>query len=336
MPLLEFNDKGIYCPKGKFYIDPWQKVEYAVITHAHSDHARWGNSHYLAHNQSEAIMRLRLGKDISFQGLAYNQPIWINGVKLSLHPAGHIVGSAQIRLESEGEIWVVSGDYKLENDGLSTPFEPVVCDCFITESTFGLPVYKWQSQSQVFETMNHWWQNNANQGFNSLVFAYVLGKSQRIMFNLDPCIGPMVVHSGVAAVNDCLSVRLPEAQLAVNWPKGQTGAFILAPPSAVDSPWLKRFEPYRSAVASGWMALRGMRRRRSVEAGFVLSDHADWQGLLQAIEATQASKVFVTHGYSSVLAKYLSEQKGIQAAVVSTQFETETEETVIHLDSQNV
>ncbi len=334
MPILEFTEKGIYCPKGKFYIDPWQKVDYALITHAHSDHARWGNSHYLAHNQSEGIMRLRLGQDISFQGLDYGESLFVNGVKVSLHPAGHIIGSAQIRVEANGEVWVVSGDYKIENDGLSVPFEPVRCHTFITESTFGLPVYRWTDQTSIFGKINSWWRNNALKGYNSVVFAYVLGKSQRLLHNVDKSIGPLVVHSGVAAVNTALAVKMPDTQLATSWVKGQTGAFIIAPPSAIDSPWLKRFEPYKSAIASGWMAIRGVRRRRTVETGFVLSDHADWEGLLQAIEATEAKQVFVTHGYSSVLARYLSEEKHVKASVVRTEFSVEPEEEITSLDSQ--
>ncbi len=325
MEVLEFTDKGIFCPQGNFYIDPWQKVDYAVITHAHSDHARWGSRYYLAHERSAGILKLRLGQDISLQCLGYNQPLEINGVKVSLHPAGHIIGSAQVRVESRGEVWVVSGDYKTQSDGLSEPFEPVQCHVFITESTFGLPVYRWRPQQEVFDSINSWWAKNAAEGYNSIIYAYVLGKSQRLMSGVNPAIGPIVVHSGILATNAALGIKLPEAHSATSWPKGQTGALVIAPTSAQDSPWLRRFEPYRTAAASGWMAIRGNRRRGALDTGFVLSDHADWLGLLSSIEATGAHRVFVTHGYSQTLARYLTE-KGIEARLVQTQFEVEASE----------
>lgn len=328
--LLTFTDKGIFCKQGNFYIDPWRKVDFAVITHAHSDHARWGSKHYLAHHLSAPILKLRLGHDISLETLPYGQTIERNGVKISLHPAGHIVGSAQVRVEYKGEIWVVSGDYKLENDGLSTPFEPVRCHHFISECTFGLPVYRWRPQQSVFNEMNQWWQQNREQGKTSVVFAYSLGKAQRVLQGIDTTIGPIYVHGAVYNVNQAIEsngIQLnkyhkAEAGLSKDQLKG---ALVIAPGSAMGSPWLKKFGPIATASASGWMQVRGHKRRSALDTGFVLSDHADWPGLNQAIAATEAEKVWMTHGYTAVFSRWLNEQ-GIDSQEVVTQYGAENEE----------
>src|SRR5688572_4496949 len=195
-PLLEFNDKGIFCSAGNFYIDPWQPVKYAVITHAHSDHAKWGHEHYLAHTLSREVLKYRLG-EINLETMNYGKKTIINGVQVSFHPAGHIIGSSQIRVEYKGEVWVASGDYKLQEDGLSTPFEPVACDVFITESTFGLPCFQWAPSQVVFNEMNQWWMNNRSQGITSILLGYALGKSQRILKGLNASIGPIFAHGSV-------------------------------------------------------------------------------------------------------------------------------------------
>jgi putative mRNA 3-end processing factor len=320
--LLTFTDKGIYCSAGNFYIDPWKGVDYAVITHGHSDHARWGSRHYLAHQDSEPILRQRLGADISLQTLPYHEDIHINGVKITLYPAGHIIGSAQVRVEYKGEVWVASGDYKVEDDGISGAFEPVVCDTFITESTFGLPIYRWKKQADIFKDINDWWQKNQDAGKTSILFGYSLGKAQRILQYLNKDIGNIYAHTAVynaqiALHNHGLPVY-PVRQWTYDTPK-DTRALIIAPPSAAHSPWLKRFEPYATGVCSGWMQVRGLQRRGHSDAGFALSDHADWPGLLSAIKATGAAKVFVTHGYQAIFSRYLNEI-GIEAEEVITEY----------------
>lgn len=203
-PLLEFNQYEIYCQQGDFYIDPWLPVDYAVITHAHSDHARSGSKHYLSHHLSKEILKYRLGADISIQTIAYAESIIINGVEITLFPAGHIIGSAQIRVSFKGEIWVVSGDYKTENDGISTPFEPVICHSFISECTFGMPVYKWKPQSDIFSDINHWWKLNKSENKTSVLVAYSLGKAQRIMQNLEKNIGKVYTHGTIQNTNEAL------------------------------------------------------------------------------------------------------------------------------------
>ncbi|MEM6263534.1 MAG: ligase-associated DNA damage response exonuclease [Bacteroidota bacterium] len=339
MSLLSFTNRGIYCEAGNFYIDPWRPVDRAVITHAHSDHSRWGMKHYLAHNDSLPIMRQRLGQDISVEGIEFGKSIQINGVNVSFHPAGHIIGSAQIRVEHKGEIWVASGDYKIEDDGISPAFEPVPCHAFITESTFGLPVYRWKPQAVVMEEINHWWAENAANDKASVLIAYALGKAQRIICNVDGSIGPIYTHGAVENVNELLRAtgqKIPETIRVAGGMKKKEfrKALIIAPSSAMGSPWLRKFQPFSLAMASGWMNVRGARRRRAADRGFILSDHADWYGLNEAIEATGATRVHVTHGYSTLYARWLK-SKGIDAYVEETQYENEGGEGDTPEDSTN-
>ncbi|SMD43246.1 putative mRNA 3-end processing factor [Aquiflexum balticum DSM 16537] len=328
MNLLELTPSGLYCPQADIFIDPWRPVEKAIITHAHADHSRYGMKHYLAHHHSAEVMKLRLGQDISLETLDYNEPILINGVKISLHPAGHIPGSSQIRLELKGKTVVVSGDYKVEDDGLSAPFEAVKCQEFVSECTFGLPIYKWQAQKEIFDSLNNWWRSNAEKGLNSVVFAYSLGKAQRIINHLDYSIGEVFAHGAIWNTNQALMasgvkvIDIPKVTQEV--PKSRfKGALIIAPPSAMGSPWMKKFSPYRTGICSGWMNIRGARRRRAADAGFVLSDHADWEGLISAIKATDAEKVYLTHGSTAVFGRYLEEVEKIQAVELETLFEGE-------------
>lgn len=300
----------------------------AVITHAHSDHSRWGMNHYLAHHHSAEVMKLRLGSEISLETVDYGQTLEINGVKISLHPAGHIPGSAQVRMEYKGQVAVVSGDYKVENDGLSAPFEPVKCHEFVSECTFGLPIYKWETQAEIFNQVNSWWRQNAADGRNSVLFAYSLGKAQRILQNLDQSVGEVFVHGAVWNTNQALisnGIDLWDVPRVTQEMSKSTfkGALIIAPPSAMGTPWMKRFGPYRTGICSGWMSVRGTRRRRAADRGFVLSDHADWEGLIQAIQATEAEQVYLTHGSTAAFGKYLQEEKGINAVELQTLFGVE-------------
>lgn len=329
MGLISFTDKGLYCAAGDFYIDPWKPVEKAIITHAHSDHARVGSDSYLAHNDSQFLLRARLGADINLQTIPYNQELKINDVTVSLFPAGHIIGSAQIKVEHKGEVWVVSGDYKVEDDGISTPFEPVRCHTFITESTFGLPIYQWDDQATIMADIYQWVLQNQELGRSSVLSAYSLGKAQRLVRGLTQYELPFFMHGAVYNMHETVRkfMDLPEATyLNADVPKEEARkGIIIIPPSAVGTPWLKRWAPLSLGVCSGWMQTRGAQRRRNADAGFVLSDHADWPGLLQAIDATGAECVYATHGFSSTLARYLREEKGIKADVVKTQFGEEEE-----------
>lgn len=327
--LLHFTKKGIYCPQADVYIDPWSSVDKAIITHAHSDHARPGSNYYLAHKKSVPILKHRLGKDINVNGIEYNESIEINGVKISLHPAGHIPGSAQIRLEYKGEVAVVSGDYKLEDDCLTEAFEPVKCNTFVSESTFGLPVYNWKKQSEIFDDINNWWRQNKENGKASVICGYSLGKAQRILFNVDKSIGRIFGHGAVTIINEAMNneqLNLPviEKADASFTKKDFEGSLIIAPPSVIGNPWLRKFEPYSLGYASGWMNIRGAKRRQGIDIGFALSDHADWNELNKAVKETDAEKIYVTHGYTAVFVKWLCEQ-GYDAEELSTMFTGETE-----------
>ena len=327
--LVILRPQGMYCPPGDFYIDPWRAVERAVITHAHGDHARGGHRHYLAAAPSAHVLRARLGANIALQTLAYGEAISIKGVRVSLHPAGHVLGSAQVRIEHGGAVWVASGDYKAApdfaaEDATCAPFEPVRCDTFISESTFGLPVYRWRAQADIAADINAWWAANAAAGRASVLLAYSFGKAQRILAMVDPSIGPIVCHGATEALNAAYrasGVALPATRLAsaADGPADFKRALVLAPPSTQGSAWLKRFGDYSDGFASGWMQLRGARRRHAVDRGFVLSDHADWPGLMRAIEASGAARVIVTHGQVPVMVRALSE-RGLTAQAFETEF----------------
>ncbi len=308
--LCTYTEKGIYCEQGDFFIDPHKPVDRAVITHAHADHARKGHKFYLAQSQNKEILKLRLGKKINLQLQDYNDPIVMNGVKVSFHNAAHIWGSAQVRLEYQGEVWVVSGDYKRENDGFSGDFEPVRCHTFVTESTFGLPVFQWKPQLEVIKEINEWWRKNASEGKTSVITAYALGKAQRLIHSIDHKIGKVYVHPNIHLTNKalradravlpvttCLTWEIPKASYA--------GSLILT--SSLHAGWLDRFEPYEIAEVSGWSQVRCSVRDRPSQ-GFVLSDHADWNGLNQTIQDSHAERVLVTHGYTEHYSKWLNSQ----------------------------
>ena len=271
-----------------------------------------------------------MGGEAAIQTLAYGEPLTLDGVRVSLHPAGHILGSAQVRIEGHGETWVFSGDYKLEPDPTCAPFEPVPCETFVTESTFGLPIYCWPPAVEVFADIQAWWTANQQAGKASVLFAYSLGKAQRALAGLDPALGPIYTHGAVESFNRLyreagialpLTTHAGDAPASTDWSR----ALILAPPSANGSPWLRRFRPFSAGLASGWMRIRGARRRRSLDRGFVLSDHADWGGLLSAIRSSGAGRVWVTHGYRAPMVEWLKQQ-GYEAQAIEARFEAEQDE----------
>jgi putative mRNA 3-end processing factor len=328
--LLIATDKGLYSPQGDFHIDPWGPVDCALITHAHSDHARPGCGRYVAVRDGLPVLRARLGPDAPIDPVEYGETLRINGLSVSFHPAGHILGSAQIRIEHQGDVWVFSGDYKVAPDATCAPFEPLRCSTFITESTFGLPIFRWQPQESIFAEVNDWWRSNAADGRASLVYVYALGKAQRLLSGLDPSIGPVAAHGAVQRMTEAYresGVVLPETRPVAETSRRHdwSTALILAPPSARGTPWLKRFGDFASGYASGWMQVRGMRRRRTIDRGFVLSDHADWPGLIDSIRSTGAERVLVTHGSIGPMVRWLREN-GWEAAGLATLFEGEPEE----------
>jgi putative mRNA 3-end processing factor len=326
--LLTLTARGLYCEAGAFYIDPWDGVERALITHAHGDHARWGSRSYLAARPGESVLRARLAPDANVSTVDYGERVTLNGVQVSFHPAGHVLGSSQIRVEHRGEVWVVSGDYKCDPDPTCAPFELVRCHTFVTESTFGLPIYRWCAQDEVFAQIVEWWRANAAAGRASVIFAYALGKAQRLLAGLRGAgVGPVYTHGAVERLNALYrdaGISIGETAHASSQPKGTKfdSALIVAPPSAAGSTWMRRFGEYSTAFASGWMQIRGTRRSRALDRGFVLSDHVDWPGLLSTIDATGAERVWVTHGFREPVVRWLVE-KGVDATAIASRWEGE-------------
>ena len=324
--LLAHTSKGIYCEQADVYIDPWRAVDKAFITHAHSDHARPGSGQYISSSISAPLIQHRLQTN-KVTGIPFGEDIMVNGVKFTFYTAGHIIGSAQIRVEYKGEVWVVSGDYKTENDLFSGQFEPIKCNSFISECTFGLPVFNWRNQDEVFSEINTWWLQNKSNKKVSLISAYSLGKAQRVLSGLDEKIGKVYCHIAVENINKVLrdaGIPILTCQTLTDdiSKKELEGTLIVAPPAFLNSNWLRKQKNVSVASASGWMNLRGTRRRIAVDKGFVLSDHADWSGLLDAIEGTGAEHVYVTHGYTHIFSRYLS-SIGYDAHILETEYEGE-------------
>lgn len=322
-PLLITTEAGFYCPPGDFYIDPWRPVSRAVVTHAHADHYAWGCQRYLVAQPGREIFRARLGEAATIKTLPYGAALDHNGVRISFHPAGHILGSAQVRVEYGGEVWVVSGDYKTQADPTCQLFDIVPCHTFISEATFGLPIYRWPPAATVFAQINQWWRQNASAGRASVLFCYALGKAQRVMAGIDSSIGPILTHGAVERLNQAYrrsDISLPPTSYALSAKRTDyPGALIIAPTSVRGTPWLNRFGDFSTGYVSGWMRIRGARRQRAVDRGFVLSDHVDWPALLQTIHATGAERIGVTHGYVPVVVRYLREQ-GLNAYAVETRY----------------
>lgn len=327
--LVQLRPEGLYCPAGRFYIDPWRPVETAVLTHGHGDHARVGMGRYHTSAAGLPILQWRLGEQ-EYHVHEYGEVFTLGGTRVSLHPAGHVLGSAQVRIEAGGEVWVVSGDYKRQADPTCAPFEVVRCDTFITEATFGLPIYRWPSTREVAHDIAQWREHCAARGETAILYCYALGKAQRVLAELQPFVDrPVLLHGAIAAgvdvyrgagiaLADTLPVIDPEGK-AVRKTTDFAGELVIAPPSAAGSAWLRRFRHAQHGFASGWMRLRGNRRRRNMDRGFVVSDHADWPGLLQTIRETGARRVIATHGDTEALVRVLNES-GVAAETLRTQY----------------
>lgn len=323
MELIRATAKGLYCELGGFYIDPWQKVQTAVITHAHADHARWGHKEYYCSARGIELLKMRIETDSPMYAKAWSEKFKLGSVWVSFHPAGHILGSSQVRIEYKDQVWVASGDYKRSEDPSCDPFEVVPCDTFISEATFALPIYKWDHGSITTEKIFNWWQQDLERP--TLLFCYSLGKAQRVLAELTRFTDKTVYLHG-AAEEITRIYRESGIKMVPTLPvsaqeKGYNfhGDLIIAPPSAHRSVWMKKFKEPQTAFASGWMQVRGTRRRKGYERGFVLSDHADWNELNQTILETGAKTVYLTHGRTDVLAKYL-EDKNIQVRLFHTEY----------------
>jgi putative mRNA 3-end processing factor len=319
---------GLYCEDGAFYIDPWGAVPRAVITHAHGDHARAGSAAYLCAAPSAALLRRRFGPDAIVEGLPYDRPLALGATTVSFHPAGHILGSAQVRIEGPGGVWVVSGDYKRAPDPTCAGFEPVRCDTFVTESTFGLPIYRWDETGVVMRELLSWWDGNRERGLTSILFCYTIGKAQRLLAELARVTDNTVLVHGMMVpmieVYRAAGVPTLPSETLVDRPRGRSlaGELVLAPLSARGTAWMRRLGDFSDALVSGLMRVRGVRRQRAYDRGFVLSDHADWPALLATIAQTGAGRVIATHGHAESLSRYLREQ-GLDSSVMRTAWEGE-------------
>jgi putative mRNA 3-end processing factor len=328
MEILSLTNKGLYCALGDFYIDPWKEVETAIITHGHGDHAHMGMGQYIAVNESEHILNKRL-PNTKLTTYSYGEVFKMGDVAVSFHPAGHILGSSQVRIQYQDEVWVFTGDFKRDLDLTCKPFEVVPCDIFISEATFSLPVYRWPDFRLEMKEIYHWWMKNKEEGFNSFLCCYALGKAQRIIAGLRELTDePIWVHGTIDELNQSY------AKSGQSWPdvkkvpleskEKYKGAMILCPPSALGSSWGKRLSPKKIAFASGWMRLRGNRRRKGYERGFVISDHADWPSLIQTVKDTGCKKVYFTHGNTDAIVRYLNEQ-GLSAYDLKLPYDTDGE-----------
>ncbi len=332
MLILTSSADGLFCPPGGFHIDPWGAAATAVITHVHGDHLIAGSARYVCAAPSVPFARKRLGPDVVVEGVPYGQRFRLGEVEVSFHPAGHVLGSAQVRMEAGGQVWVVSGDYKRAPDPTCAPFEVVPCDVFVTEATFALPLYRWHEPRAVVAGILAWWDANRAAGVASVLFAYAMGKAPRILAELAALTDPdrmVMVHGAVGALVDLYreaGVRMLATALVSETARGRSfaGELVVAPPAAGGSTWMRRFGPHETAFASGWMRVRGTRRRKGFDRGFALSDHADWPALLRTIDQTGARRVLVTHGYADELARFLRE-KGVEAAALATRFQGEAD-----------
>jgi putative mRNA 3-end processing factor len=329
--MIRETASGLFCEPGGFHIDPWEPVARALITHAHGDHARPGSGAYLCAAPGKPLLTRRM-PGAAIESLPYGERIRIGDATVSFHPAGHILGSAQIRVEHDGRVWVVSGDYKRQADPTCAAFEVVRCDTLVTEATFGLPIYTWDPSSSVVDDILQWWRDNRADGRPSVLFCYALGKAQRILAELyDRADGAIHLHGATASMTQVYrdaGIRLAPAERIAEDMRGKALAqsLVLAPLSARGTRWMRRLPDASVAFASGLMRVRGVRRQRAFDRGFVLSDHADWASLLGTIAETGASRVLVTHGWSDALARYLTEERGLETGTIKTAYEGEAGE----------
>lgn len=331
--MLQETAAGLFCPAGNFYIDPWQPVERALLTHAHGDHARPGSAAYLCTPDTVPLLRRRFGPEAPLESMPYGETRTIGDVRVSFHPAGHVLGSAQVRIQGTAGIWVVGGDYKRAADPTCAPFEPVPCDTFITESTFGLPIYRWDDTGTIVADIMAWWEGNRQDAKASVIFCYALGKAQRLLAELARVSdAPVFVHGMMLGMMEAYreaGVALPDVQPVIERAAGRknqhrslAGQLVLAPLSARGTPWMRRLGAHSDAFASGLMRVRGVRRQRAYDKGFVISDHADWPALLATIAETGASRVLATHGHAEALARHLT-SLGLESGIIRTAWEGE-------------
>ena len=314
--MLRLTDRGLYCEAADLYVDPWQPVDRAVITHAHGDHARWGSKRYLASREGGRVLRTRLGEEASIELVEFGESRTIDGVSITLVPAGHILGSAQVLLEHKGQRIVVSGDYKRLDDRTAQHFELVKCDLLVTEATFGLPVFQHPRPADEIARLLR--SVAAFPERAHVIGCYALGKAQRVISLLRQSgyDAPIYLHGAMIRLCELYverGIALGELRPSLDVPKAElAGQIVIAPPSAIKDRWSRRLPDPVLAVASGWMSVKQRARQSGVELPLVISDHADWNELRQTITETGAETIWVTHGREDALV-YWSQQQGLVA-----------------------
>lgn len=344
-PIMNVDACGLYCPAGDFYVDPERGVACAIITHPHSDHARRGSDVYICTHATVDLLKLRLGAKISVRSYDYGEVFELGKARVSFHPAGHMLGSAQVRIEAQGQVWVVTGDYKRESDPSCEPFEVVPCDTLVTEATFGTPAFVWKRTQPIGDEIIAWWHANRAAGITSLLLGYSLGKSQRLLAEIGLALGRKEltdavwihpsIHEGTEIYRRLGRTLAPTRTINDNDLASipSRGSLILAPPSAKQSEWMSNLAPVEAAFASGWMQQSGGGYRSEVAKGFVVSDHADWPALLQTIAESGARQVYTfQRGRRGALVRHLKSQ-GIRADFVEV-LRTESRLTKNGLASQ--
>ena len=314
--LIKFKDGNLYCELADIWIDPSKPVKRALITHAHFDHFTFGCEEYLSTKETAVLIKKRVGDNVNIKPFGYGEEFKINGINISFHPSGHILGSSQIRFIFAGEKWLITGDYKLQKDETCKKYEIVKTDYLISECTFGLPIFKWDQTKNIAINISKWINNSPDK--TSLLFCYSLGKAQRLLneINKTNFEGNIYTHASIHKMNDCyrqLGICIKDTIKIENKKKidDLKGNLILLPPSLSKGSYLKNFKNIQTAFASGWMSIRALRNRSGYDKGFAISDHADWEGILEVVKKSEAKNVFFHHGDSEALSKYLSEKESI-------------------------
>ena len=313
--LISQKSQGLYCESANIWIDPYKPVEKAIITHAHSDHFTNGCREYICSIETGLLLKKRFGNNINLKTVEYDKKFLINGINFSLHPSGHILGSSQIKIMTDSETWLITSDFKRQKDKTCKSYERLKTDFLICESTFGLPIFNWESTNKIIDKITKW--VNQSEDSTSILFCYSLGKAQRLLSELNSQnFKNIYVHKSINNINTIyknLGIELEEAKIFDNNLEinNLKDCLLLLPPSLNNQNFLKKFKRFQTGFASGWMSIRALKKRSGFDKGFTISDHADWNGLIKTIKESEAKRVFLNHGDGESLANFLRDKEGL-------------------------
>ena len=313
--LISQKSQGLYCESANIWIDPYKSVEKAIITHAHSDHFTNGCREYICSIETGLLLKKRFGNNINLKTVEYDKKFLINGINFSLHPSGHILGSSQIKIMTDSETWLITSDFKRQKDKTCKSYERLKTDFLICESTFGLPIFNWESTNKIIDKITKW--VNQSEDSTSILFCYSLGKAQRLLSELNrQNFKNIYVHKSINNINTIyknLGIELEEAKIFDNNLEinNLKDCLLLLPPSLNNQNFLKKFKRFQTGFASGWMSIRALKKRSGFDKGFTISDHADWNGLIKTIKESEAKRVFLNHGDGESLANFLRDKEGL-------------------------